>query len=120
MVYLNMEEDMIQLDLSQYDELDLLTTEGLYLNELTALWAHVEANDISPMEVESFTWRNAYMTEAEILTNTRALQLGGHLVYTARSHFNAIRLTNDDVVPLPVIAKPVIPDSMPVTVKEIV
>ena len=111
---------MIQLDLSQYDELDLLTTgEGLYLNELAALWAHVEANDVAPTEVKAFTWRDAYVTEAEARTNDRALQLGGHLVYSDKTHFNAVRLTNDDVVPLPVIAKPAIPDSMPVTVKEI-
>jgi len=111
---------MIQLDLSQYDELDLLTTgEDLYLNELAALWAHVEANDISPTEIKSFTWRDTYVTEAEARTNDRALQLGAHLVYSAKTHFNAVRLTNDDVVPLPVIAKPAIPDSMPVTVKEI-
>jgi hypothetical protein len=114
-----MEEDMIQLDLSQYDELDVITGKGMYLNEVAALWAHVEANDIAPTEVKAFTWRNAYMTEAELRTNTRTLQLGSHLAYTARSHFNAVRLTNDDVVPLPMIAKPAIPDSMPVTVKEI-
>jgi hypothetical protein len=97
-----MEEDMIQLDLSQYDELDLQTTEALYLNELAALWAHVEANNISPTEVKAFTWRDAYDS----------------LGYTSKTHFNAVRLTND-VIPLPVIAKPTIPDSMPVTVKEI-
>jgi hypothetical protein len=116
-----MERNMIQLDLSQYDELDRLTTgEGLYLNELAALWAHVEANDISPTEVKAFTWRDAYVTEAEARTNDQALQLWGRLVYAAKTHFNAVRLTNDDVVPLPVIAKPAIPNSMPVTVKEIV
>jgi hypothetical protein len=115
-----MEEDMIQLDLSQYDALDLLTTgEGLYLNELTALWAHVEASGMSPTEVTAFTWRDAYMTEAEKEINTQALQWCGHLVYSAKTHFNAVRLTNDDVIPLPVVAKPAIPGSMPVTVKEI-
>ncbi len=94
---------MIQLDLSQYDELDRFATEDMYLKGTAALWAHVEANGISPTEVRTFTWRDAYD------------QRGG----SVKTHFNAVRLTNDDVVPLPVIAKPVIPDSMPVTVKEI-
>lgn len=112
---------MIQLDLSQYDELDLLTTgEGLYLNELAALWAHAEANlDVSINSVKSFTWRTAYLTAAETRINDEALQLGSPLVYSAYSHFNAIRLTNDDVVPMPAVAKPTLPDSIPVTVKEV-
>ena len=106
---------MIQLDLSQYD---LLAAEGRYLNELATLWAHAEANDIVPTEIKAFTWRDAYVTEAEARCNDRAQQKG-HLVYCARTHFNAVRLTNDDVVPLPSIKKPTIPDSMPVTVEEI-
>ncbi len=112
---------MIQLDLSQYDELDRLTTkEGPFKHWLADLWAHIEAcPPLDPTEIKSFTWRDAYVTEAEERINNQALQLGSHLVYSAKTHFNAVRLTNDDVVPLPTVIKPTIPDSMPVTVKEI-
>ncbi len=104
---------MIQLDLSQYDELDFLTG-------VSALWVHAEENlNVALNSVKAFTWRDAYVTEDEERTNVRALQLGHYLVYSAKTHFNAVHLTNDDVVPLPVIAKPTIPDSMLVTVKEI-
>jgi len=112
---------MIQLDLSQYDDLDLLTTgRGLYLNEAAALWEHVEAHlDVDHSEVQSFTWRNEYLTPNEISWNNRSLQLGGHLMYSASTHLNAVRLANNDVVAIPSIQKPTIPDDATVTVREV-
>jgi hypothetical protein len=84
------------------------------------LWAHAEdALDVKPTEIKAFTWRDAYLTPDEERLNLRSNLFVRRPVYSAHTHFNAVRLTNDDVVPLPVIAKPAIPDSMPVTVKEI-
>jgi hypothetical protein len=70
-------------------------------------------------EVVAFTWRDAYMTDSEWVDNEIANQHGETMFYSSRSHLNAIRLKNDDVIPMPLIAKPTIPERTMVTLKKV-
>jgi hypothetical protein len=115
-----MREPMIQLNLDQYDELDYAMERSRYNKELTALWDHVEIYLGERMQdVVAFTWRDAYMTDPEWVDNDIADQHGETMPYSSHTHLNAVRLKNDDVIPMPLIAKPIIPERTMVTLKKI-
>jgi len=59
-------------------------------------------------EVEAFTFRDAYLTSGEDTLGS----------FSGRTHHNAVRLKSGDVIPLPLIARPLPPDHMKVDIKE--
>jgi hypothetical protein len=111
---------MIQLNLDQYDELDHAMERARYNKELLALWDHVEIylGEEGVKEVVAFTWRDAYL-DTELVDNDIADEYGVSRPYSSYSHLNAVRLKNGDVIPMPIIAKPVIPERTMVTLKKV-
>jgi hypothetical protein len=70
-------------------------------------------------EVVAFTWRDAYLDENAKYTNQNTVYHGNGEVFSAATHLNAVRLKNGDVIPMPIIAKPVIPERTMVTLKKV-
>jgi len=108
-----------------------LGEERKYHLHCIALWEHATKHlGVPSEEIVSFTFRDAYLSEARVAEIDAAARnragLSGdfglfrnteRLAYSAKYH-NAVRLTNGDIVPMPLFPRPQIPANVKVSIDE--
>jgi hypothetical protein len=112
---------MIQVNLSQYDALDHAVETSQFREHVRCLWLHAERHLTKEQhaDIVSFTFRDAYLSQAEYEENIGDEEDGKPKSYAQNSHHNAARLSNDDVIAIPSFPRPQIPGHEAVTVTRI-
>jgi hypothetical protein len=100
------------------DSLTKLHAEQQYLTQVMGLWAHALEAGYDSDDIQTFTFRDAYLTPSQARENKKLLANRLPPMYSGKTHHNAVRLKNNNVVAIPLIAAPVPPDHMKCTVTE--
>ena len=91
--------------------------EQKYYAEVLELWAHAAAAGYSHEDVRAFTFRPEFLTKEEKVKEARDRRQGVRR-YTSLTHHNALRLKDDSIVQIPLVARPTPPDHMWVSINE--
>ena len=92
--------------------------EKAYYVAVLELWAHAAKAGYPSESIRAFTYRPEFlnMEEAEKVSRAKVRRLP--VPYSDLTHHNALRLVDDSVVPMPLIARPTPPGHMKVSISE--
>ncbi|MHC4300583.1 MAG: hypothetical protein ACYS7Y_25180 [Planctomycetota bacterium] len=104
------------------EQLDLLLLEKQYHLKVLGLWAHIDEHLGKEIRerVKTFTFRDAYLSDTEESANIRARLARRPIPYSGKTHHNALRLDNNDVILMPLIERPEPPDHMRVNINKVI
>jgi len=103
----------VEINLDAYDSLEHALEEKRFWMQVKCLFDHcTRTTGVEPEDVASFAYRVDYLTAEELSSSD--------ISYGSRSHHNAVRVKGtNDMLPMPMFPRPIMPDWMNVSIKEI-
>lgn len=85
------------------------------------LWEHVKASlpeDVYK-EIKAFTFSEIFLTKEQREENIRYMDAGKRPPYCGHNYHNAVRLNSGDRQEIPLIERPIIPEHVKVSIKDV-